>query len=112
FGVGASDPFLATYALPVIGGVPTAGRPALPATRPGGRVALADLALPTGGWSALAPLARLACFTGGVDLRRHPWQWVARDTEAVEHRALRAGHIRIAAGTVRAQSLLAKDAVR
>ncbi|HEU5006852.1 MAG TPA: hypothetical protein VFT67_07770, partial [Jatrophihabitantaceae bacterium] len=53
-----------------------------------------------GWWSVLAPLARLACFTGGVDLHREPGRWVVRDTSNVEQRTLRAGHITVAAGTV------------
>lgn len=100
FSDGPYDAVLATFALSVIADGPAAWRSALAATRPGGRIAVVDLALPTGRWSVLAPLARLAGFTGGVDLHRGPWQWVARDLGDVEQRTLRAGHIRLAAGTV------------
>lgn len=94
------DAVVATYALSIFGDGPAAWRSALAAMRPAGRVAVVDLALPTGRWAALAPLARLACLTGGVDLARTPWRWVVRDTDEVEQRVLRAGHIRVACGTV------------
>jgi ubiquinone/menaquinone biosynthesis C-methylase UbiE len=94
------DAVLATYALSVIEDGPAAWRSALAALRPGGRAVVVDLAPPVGGWAVLGPLARLACFTGGVDLRRRPWQWVERDTGQVQQRTLRGRHIRIAAGTV------------
>lgn len=100
FGAGWFDAVLATFALSVIDDGASAWRSSLDATRPGGRVAVTDLALPTGRWAMLAPLARLACFAGGVDLTRQPWDWVARDTADATHRMLRGGHIQVAAGTV------------
>ena len=100
FRSGGFDAVLATYALSVIEDGQRAWRGALSAVRPGGRAAVVDLALPRGRWRALAPLARLACFTGGVDLHRRPWQWVLRDTLEPEGRVLRAGHVRVAVGTV------------
>lgn len=103
-GADSADAALFTYALSVIDDGAAAWRSALAATRVGGRVAVVDLALPTGRWAVLAPLARLACFTGGVDLHRQSWRWVARDTRDVEQRILRAGHIQVAAGTVPARA--------
>jgi len=103
-GAGSADAALFTYALSVIDGGVAAWLSALAATRAGGRVAVVDLALPAGGWAVLAPLARIACFTGGVDLDRKPWRWVVRDTRDVEQRMLRAGHIQVAAGTVPART--------
>ncbi len=97
-----ADPFdaaLSTFALSIIGDGAGAWRAAVQATRPGGGLAVVDLALPTGRWAVLAPLARLACFTGGVDLDRKPWRWVARDTSQVTQLSLRGGHIRVAAGS-------------
>lgn len=99
-GAGAGDAALFTYAVSVIDDGPAAWASALAATRAGGRVAVVDLARPTGRWTVLAPVARLACFAGGVHLDREPWRWVARDAVDVEQRTLRAGHIRVAAGTV------------
>lgn len=104
FGADSADAALFTYALSVIDDGRAAWQSALAATRAGGRVAVVDLALPTGRWAVLGPLARLACFTGGVDLHREPWRWVARDTRDVEQRALRAGHIHVAVGTVSART--------
>ncbi len=103
-GAGSADAALFIYALSVIDDGVAAWQSALAATRAGGRVAVVDLALPAGRWTVLAPLARIACFTGGVDLHREPWRWVARDTRDVEQRALRAGHIQVAAGTVPART--------
>ncbi|MEO6886086.1 MAG: methyltransferase domain-containing protein, partial [Jatrophihabitantaceae bacterium] len=92
FGGEPYDAVLATFSLSIIGDGPAAWRSALAATRPGGRIAVVDLALPVGRWSVLAPLARFACFTGGVDLHRRPWRWVTRDLGEVEQRSLRGGH--------------------
>jgi demethylmenaquinone methyltransferase/2-methoxy-6-polyprenyl-1,4-benzoquinol methylase len=97
-GAGPFDAALFTYSLSVIGDGGSAWASALAATRPDGRLAVVDLAMPTGGWRALAPLARLACFTGGVDLQRRPWRWVERDCRDVGRRTLRGGHIQVAAG--------------
>lgn len=94
------DAMLFTHSLSIIADGMAAWGSALSAARPGGRVAVVDLALPTGGWVVLTPLAWLASRAGGVDLRREPWRLVARDTVDVEQRTLRAGHIRVAAGTV------------
>lgn len=99
-GPGSVDGALFTYSLSIIADGRAAWGTALAATRPGGRMAVVDLALPTGRWAVLSPLARLACSAGGVDLRCEPWRLVARDTVDVEQRTRRAGHIRIAAGTM------------
>lgn len=98
---GGFDAVLATYALSVIEDGERAWRNALSGADPHARVAVADLALPEGRWRVFAPLTRFVCFNGGVDLHRRPWEWVARDADEPRLRVLRAGHIRVAAGTVR-----------
>ena len=97
-----TDPFdaaLFTYSLSIIGSWQRAYARAVECLRPGGRVVVVDLALPVGRWRVLSPLARLACFTGGVDVGRAPWQAVLDSTSDVTHEVLRGGHIHVTAGT-------------
>jgi demethylmenaquinone methyltransferase/2-methoxy-6-polyprenyl-1,4-benzoquinol methylase len=108
-GPGGADAVVFAYSLSVIRRGSAAWAAALVATRPGGRVAVVDTAMPTGRWAWQTPLARLACTAGGVDLRRETWRWVARDTTDVVQRVLRGGHIRLAAGTVPAGRDAAAD---
>lgn len=93
------DAVLFTYSLSIIEGWRQAFAQALEALLPGGRIVVVDLALPTGEWRVLSPLARLACLTGGVDPRRAPWALVAAGTADTSHRVIRSGHIHIASGT-------------
>lgn len=94
------DAVLFTYSLSIIGAWRSVFSQACALTRPGGRVVVVDLALPTGRWRVLSPLARLACFTGGVDVYRAPWTLVLDRLYATSHRVLRSGHIHVGAGTV------------
>lgn len=93
------DAALFTYSLSIIGSWQQAFTRAVECLRPGGRIVVVDLALPVGRWRLLSPLARLACFTGGVDTGRAPWQAVLDSTTDVAHEVLRGGHIHVAAGT-------------
>jgi ubiquinone/menaquinone biosynthesis C-methylase UbiE len=96
---GQFDAVLFTYSLAVISEWREAWSRALGVLRVGGRVALADTALPTGWWRALSPVARLAMFTGGVDSSRQVWNQVLADTVETSHRVLKGGHVHVAAGT-------------
>jgi ubiquinone/menaquinone biosynthesis C-methylase UbiE len=96
---GEFDAVLFTYSLSVIGQWRTAWQHAWTLLRPGGRVAVADTALPLGPWRLLSPLARLALFTGGVDASRQVWQQVLTNTERRTYRVMTGGHVHVAAGT-------------
>lgn len=105
-GVGAQDlegPFdaaLATYSLSIVDDWEQAWAGLLGLVRPGGRIGVVDLSLPTGRGIAWWPLARLACWTGGADPHREPWRAVERDLDAVTTSVHRAGHVVTAVGTV------------
>lgn len=100
------DAALFTYALSVIGDWERAWSAVLARVRPGGRVAVVDLGLPTGSAWTLRPLAGLACRVGGADPHRVPWRLVVEQTDDVVQRELRAGHVHVAAGTVRRTAVI------
>lgn len=88
------------YSLSVITDWELAWEQTVARVRPGGRVAVVDLALPRGWGRLLSPIARFACFTGGSDPHRKPWRRVLTDTVDATQTNLRSGHIVVAAGTV------------
>jgi SAM-dependent methyltransferase len=96
---GQFDAVLFTYSLAVITDWREAWLEALGLLRAGGRVVVADTALPVGWWRLLRPVARLALFTGGVDASRQVWNVVLTDTAGASQRVLKGGHIHVAAGT-------------
>ena len=93
------DAALFTYSLSIIEQWRSAFEQAVDHLRTGGRVAVVDLALPTGWWAVLSPLARLACFTGRVDPGRRPWRLPLSTMKGASHVVLRGGHIHVAVGT-------------
>ncbi len=94
------DAALFTYSLSVIEDWESAWTEAVSRLRPGARIAVVDLALPTGWGRMFSPLARLACFTGHSDPHRAPWDRLIRDTTRISEAVLRSGHVHVAAGTV------------
>ncbi len=96
---GLFDAALFTYSLSIIDQWQDAYAQTLCRVRPGGRIVVVDMALPVGGWRVLSPLARLACFTGGADITRAPWNLLLETTSSTTHRVLRGGHIHIGAGS-------------
>lgn len=93
------DAALFTYSLSIIDRWQDACARTVARVRPGGRIVVADMALPAGRWRVFAPLARFACFTGGADINRAPWQLLLATTSQTTHRVVRGGHIHIGAGT-------------
>lgn len=94
------DAVLFTYSLSIIDDWQACWRAALDLLVDGGRVAVADTAMPTGAGRLLAPLAGLAMLSGGVHSSRRVWEAVLRDTTDTTERVLRSGHIYVTAGSV------------
>jgi len=92
------DAVVITYALSIVGSWRQVFEQAIAELKPGGQLLVIDLALPTGRWRVLAPLARLACFTGGVQLSRRPWRLVTESLHRPCHEVHRGGHVHIAWG--------------
>lgn len=93
------DAVLFTYSLSIIGDWERSFAQALDLLAPGGRIAVVDMAMPTGRWRFLSPLVRFACLTGGADPHRAPWRLLDGATKDTAHHNVRGGHIHVVAGT-------------
>lgn len=97
---GPADAVIACYTLSLMADWPAAWATAVAAARPGARVAVVDLDVPTGRARALAPLARAACALGGSDPAAHPWTALEGTCSDVTALGLRGGHVQVRAGTL------------
>lgn len=93
-----SDAALATYALSLMPEWQSAWRRMLELCTPEAVLAVVDMQDPTGPWSVLSPLARLACRLGGADIGARPWRAVERDCADVAADSARGGHLQVRAG--------------
>ncbi len=93
------DAVIVTYALSIINDWRETWTAARRHTRSGGRIAIVDLALPTGFGRLFAPAARLACLAGGVDRDRRPWEILDEELDDATVELHRWGHVVVAVGT-------------
>ncbi len=99
---GPVDAAISSYALSLIPDWPRAWAAMRALVRPGGALAVIDMARPHGAAAIFGPLARAACALGGADIDAHPWTALERDGDRVVRRQAWGGHIQVAVGTVRA----------
>lgn len=95
------DAVILTYTLSLTPDPRQAWRSITTVLRPGARVAVVDMARPSGRAAWASPLARLACWLGGADIDAHPWTVVEPELGGVRSWSRRGGHVRVCVGTWR-----------
>lgn len=96
----ALDAVISTYAMSVFADWRAAWDCARSVLKPEGRACIVDMQVPTGPAVLFAPLARLACATGGSDINAHPWTIIEVSGTNVTRRSLRGGHVQAVAATI------------
>lgn len=94
------DAALATYVLSVVPDPGAGWRVLRAGVRPGGRVAVVDMADPRGPWRALRPATRTLTALGGADIEARPWRAVEDELVDVSRAAFWGGHVQVRVGTV------------
>lgn len=94
------DAVIATYSLSVIRHWRTAWSNAVAVMKPGARVLVVDMQLPSGRARIMSPLARAMCAFGGSDIFAHPWSAVENSAVDVVSVTLKGNHIRAVAGSI------------
>jgi demethylmenaquinone methyltransferase/2-methoxy-6-polyprenyl-1,4-benzoquinol methylase len=97
-GSSLSDAVLATYSLSLMGEWELAWNNMVSLGAPAAVLGVVDMQEPTGAFTAMAPLARAACWLGGADISAHPWLAVERDCTDVRAASARGGHLQVRVG--------------
>lgn len=90
------DAVIFTYCLSIIDAWRQALEQAVQRLGVGGRIAVVDLALPTGRWAWLAPVVKVICLVAGSDPHREPWRLLTVSQPGAAHVVLRGGHVHCA----------------
>ncbi len=99
-GIDQVDAAFATYSLSLMSDWRAAWERVHEVLRPGGRAGIVDMQLPTGRAAVFGPLARLACWMGGSNIRARPWVSLREKGRDLTEVTVRGGHIVAAAATI------------
>lgn len=105
------DAVLFCYSLSIMRPWRTAWDAVTSTLSPGTRIAIVDLALPTGPNRLLRGLARVACRLGGSDIHARPWRALIRTCEDVRSTTRCGGHVQVWTGTWRPSTVAKRTTI-